>query len=92
MLQATVLNGVAFDPFSFHQDDRALRRPLLRLDQQSIFEHACRQPFGDQPDHSPVANPMLDEADQPILVNLVERLLDRLPTTALIISTTIPIR
>jgi hypothetical protein len=47
--------------------------PLLRLDQVSIFEHACRQPFGDQPDNSPVANPMFDEADQPILVNLVER-------------------
>src|SRR5258705_11601204 len=26
-------------------DDRALRRPLLRLDQVSIFEHACRQPL-----------------------------------------------
>ena len=52
---------------------RALRRPLLRLDQVSIFEHACRQPFGDQPDNSPIADPMLDEADQPILVNLVEK-------------------
>jgi len=28
----------------------------------SIFEHACRQPFGNQPDNSPVANPMFDEA------------------------------
>ena len=54
-------------------DHRALRRPLLRLDQVSIFEHACRQPFGNQPDNSPVANPMFDEADQPILVNLVEK-------------------
>jgi site-specific DNA recombinase len=52
---------------------RALRRPLLRLDQVSIIEHACRQPFGDQPDNSPIANPMFDEADQPILVNLVEK-------------------
>ncbi len=54
-------------------DDRALRRPLLRLDQVSIFEHACRQPFGNRPDNSPVTNPMFDEADQPILVNLVEK-------------------
>jgi site-specific DNA recombinase len=52
---------------------RALRRPLLRLDQVSIIEHACRQPFGDQPDNSPIANPMFDEADQPLLVNLVEK-------------------
>src|SRR6516162_7318554 len=49
------------------------RRPLLRLDQVSIFEHACRQPFGNQPDNSPVANPMFDETDQPIPVNLVEK-------------------
>src|ERR1700730_15167099 len=54
-------------------DDRALRRPLLRLDQVSIFEYVCRQPFADQPDNSPVANPMLDEADQPLQVNLVEK-------------------
>jgi hypothetical protein len=39
----------------------------------SIFEHACRQPFGNQPDNSLVANPMFDEADRPILVNLVEK-------------------
>jgi hypothetical protein len=44
-------------------DDRALWRPLLRFDHASIFERACRQPFGNQPDESPVANPMLDESD-----------------------------
>jgi len=53
--------------------DRALRCPFLHLDHASIFEHACRQPFGNQPDDSPVANPMLDEADQPILADLVEK-------------------
>ena len=53
--------------------DRALRRPFLHLDHASIFEHACRQPFGNQPDDSPVANPMLDEADQPIPADLVEK-------------------
>jgi len=39
----------------------------------SIFEHACRQPFGNQPDDSPVANPMLDESDQPVTADLVEK-------------------
>ena len=34
--------------------------PILRLDQVSIFEHACRQPFANQPNNSPVANPMFD--------------------------------
>ena len=32
-----------------------------------------RQPFGNQPDDSPVANPMLDETDQPFPVDLVEK-------------------
>ena len=53
--------------------DRALRRPLLRLDHASIFEYACRQPFGNQPDDSTVANPMLDEPDQPFPADLVEK-------------------
>jgi site-specific DNA recombinase len=53
--------------------NRALRRPLLRLDHASSFEYACRQPFGNQPDDSPVANPMLDETDQPFPADLVEK-------------------
>ena len=64
-------------------DDRALRRPFLHLDHASIFEHACRQPFGNQPDDSPVANPMLDEADQPLPADLVEGRHDRLPISAM---------
>jgi hypothetical protein len=34
---------------------------------------ACRQPFGNQPDDSPVANPMLDETDQPFPADLIEK-------------------
>src|SRR4029077_21105833 len=44
-----------------------------RLDHASIFEYACRQPFGNQPDDSPVANPMFDETDQPFPADLVEK-------------------
>jgi hypothetical protein len=33
-------------------DDRTLWRPFLRLDHAPIFEYACRQPFGNQPDDS----------------------------------------
>jgi hypothetical protein len=33
--------------------------PSSGFDHAPIFEHACRQPFGNQPDDSPVANPML---------------------------------
>ena len=48
-------------------DDRALRRPLLRLRSRAPFEHTCRQPFCDQPDDASIADPMLDETDQPII-------------------------
>ena len=54
-------------------DDRALWRSLLCFDHASIFEHACRQPFGNQPEDSPVANPMLDESDQPVTADPVEK-------------------
>src|ERR1700704_4911063 len=57
-------------------DDRTLWRPFLRLDHAPIFEHACRQPFGNQPDNPTVANPMLDEPDQPFPADLVEKGLD----------------
>ena len=46
--------------------------PLLRFDHASIFEHACRQPFGNQPDDSPVANPVLDRSSQPVTADLVD--------------------
>jgi hypothetical protein len=65
-------------------DDRTLRRPFLRVDHVSIFEHACRQPLGNQPDDPTVANPMLDETDQPIPADLVEGSGDRLPISAII--------
>ena len=73
LVDPLIIDMMEVDVRQERADDRALRRPLLRLDQVSIFEHACRQPFGDQPDNSPVANPMFDEADQPILADLVEK-------------------
>jgi len=35
---------------------------------------------------------VLQEADQPVMVDAAKRLLDRLPTTAVIISMAIPIK
>jgi site-specific DNA recombinase len=69
-----------------------LPRPSVTDRHHPVFHDARLEPFLDQADDAPVADPMLQEADQPFLVDLIERLLDRLPTTALIISTTIPIR
>ena len=61
LVDPLIINMMKVDVRQERADDRALWRPLLRFDQASIFEHACRQPFGDQPDDSPVANPMLDD-------------------------------
>ena len=70
LVDPLIINMMKVDVRQERADDRALWRPLLRFDQASIFEHACRQPFGNQPDDSPVANPMLDESDQPVTADL----------------------
>jgi hypothetical protein len=60
-------------------DDSALRRPLLGLDQLAFFEDPCRQPLADQSYDPAIADAVLDETDQPILVDRVEGKGDRLP-------------
>lgn len=54
-------------------DNSPLRRPLPCLDQASLFKHTCIQPLGDQPNDPPVANPVLNETDQPFPADLVEK-------------------
>src|SRR5580658_3207769 len=73
LVDPLIIDMMEVDVRQERADDRALRRPLLRLDHASIFEYACRQPFGNQPDDSPVANPMLDKTDQPFPADLVEK-------------------
>ncbi|MGZ5259824.1 MAG: hypothetical protein ACXWC0_19570, partial [Burkholderiales bacterium] len=50
------------------------------------------QPTLDVEEHPWTVRMMADRLEQQLPIDAVERLLDRLPTTALIISTTIPIR
>ena len=52
--------------------DRALRRPLHRLNLSALFKQPCRQPFADQPDDPPVADPMLNKPYQPCMADRVE--------------------
>ena len=73
LVDPLIINMMEVNVRQERADDRALRRPFLCLDHASIFEHACRQPFGNQSDDSAVANPMLDETDQPIPADLVEK-------------------
>jgi hypothetical protein len=54
------------------RNDRALRRPLHRLDLSALFKHPGRQPFADQPEDPPVADPMLNKPYQLCVADRVE--------------------
>ena len=70
----------------------ALRRPHRALLDHAIVHDPAVQVRPDQPDGPGVSDPFLKAVDEDVVIDPVKRLLDRLPTTALIISTTIPIR
>ena len=53
-----------------------MARPLLTNDLLSVFENARFEPFLDQSDDARVADPMLHEANQPILADFVEKASD----------------
>lgn len=73
-------------------DHAPLRSSPCPLNELPIFFHRHRQPSFDV-EQCPFASHVLpDRLQQKIMRKIVKRLLDRLPTTALIISTTIPIR
>jgi hypothetical protein len=76
-----IIDVMEIDVRQQRADDSALWRSFLRLDQAPVLEHACCQPLGDQPDNPSVANPMLDEAGQPIPADLVEGRGATLPIT-----------
>ncbi|OIQ69282.1 hypothetical protein GALL_491200 [mine drainage metagenome] len=52
---------------------RALSRPPVGYRHRPVFEDARPQPFPDQADNALVADPVLDEADQPVLADRVEK-------------------
>jgi site-specific DNA recombinase len=70
----------------------ALWRPLFRRADQPSLQHPRGQEPADQLQEALVSHPLGNEPHQDVVVDPLKRLLDRLPTTALIISTTIPIR
>ena len=51
----------------------ALRRTCLRERSHSLFQHARVQPFLDEPHDAPVRYPMLEEPDQPLVRQPVEK-------------------
>ena len=54
------------------RDHRSLRRPPVTDRHVPVFQDARLQPFPDQADHAPVADPMFQEADEPLLAHRVE--------------------
>ena len=55
------------------RDHRALPRPLVTGRDDPVFQDTRLQPFLDQADDAPVADPMLDETNQPVLADFVEK-------------------
>jgi hypothetical protein len=48
-------------------------RPLFTDRDDPVFQHARLEPFLDQADDAWIANPMLDETDQPTLADFIEK-------------------
>ncbi|MGY3079518.1 hypothetical protein ACVWZZ_005926 [Bradyrhizobium sp. LM6.10] len=77
-------------------EERAGARPLrgtpVRFLLLAALQNAGPQPQLYEPQDARIGDPVRHHPQQPLVVDRVKRLLDRLPTTARIISTTIPIR
>ena len=58
------------------RDYRPLRRSLRADPDRPFFEDARPEPFADQADDALVADPMLDETDQPLLAYRIEERAD----------------
>jgi len=70
---------VQIDVGKQRRDHRTLPRPSVTDCHHPVFHDARLEPFLNQADDAPVADPMLQETDQPILADLVEGRHDRLP-------------
>jgi hypothetical protein len=69
-----------------------VRRRISAVSNHEAHLHGRLQPALDVEEHPRTVRVMTDRLEQKLPIDAVERLLDRLPTTALIISTAIPIR
>ena len=58
------------------RDDRPLRGALRRRLSYTVFHHARRQPFTDEAQHAPVANPVFHKPHHPLVADAVEEPLD----------------
>lgn len=54
------------------RDDRALRRPLRAFRPRPLLHDPGLQPFGHQPEHTAIADPVLQEPHHPVVADAVE--------------------
>jgi hypothetical protein len=66
------------------RDHRPLPCPPLTRRHDPILQDARPEPFQDQADDASVADPMLQEANQPSLTDFIEGSGDTLPISAII--------
>src|ERR1700712_1238214 len=76
-----IQNVVQVDIGQERRNHRALSCPSLTDRYGSVSEYPRLQPFPDQADDALVADTMLNESDEPILTDRIERSHDRLPIT-----------
>src|SRR4029077_1741739 len=55
------------------RDHRTFPSARVTDREHSVFQHARLKPFLDQVDHAPISNPMLQETNQPLLTDRIEK-------------------
>ena len=71
-----MVQWVGVDVRQKRADHRALWRTLRRRNLKAVLKHTRLQPFPDQTDNTLVADPVLNELDQPIMIDCVEERTD----------------
>jgi hypothetical protein len=73
------IGAVEVDGGQRRRDDRPLRGAPRRRSADPVLQHTHLQPFANQAEDPPVADPPFQEAEQPIMAYRVKRSGDRLP-------------
>src|ERR1051325_3106181 len=76
VLHSEVEHVVQIDVSQQRRGTTALWRSFLTAPPPSFFQHARVQPFADEPHHAPVSYAVLDELNQPFMVQLIEERAD----------------
>src|SRR5712691_3602835 len=73
LLHPEVEHVVQIDVSQHRRGTAALWRSFFTARPLTLFQHACVQPFTDEPHHALVRYPVLDELYQPLMVQTIEK-------------------